>query len=106
VIQIDSFLPEQSGDILEGALAAVDLVEGRVVLEGRASNHELCVRDFAVTFRVLIVAVVDDLLKEDLDATRSGKQIKKYNSPLQKLNRSLLSEGNSKCNSKYFKILL
>jgi hypothetical protein len=44
-------------------------------------------------------------LKEDLDATRSGKQIKKYNSPLQKLNRSLLSEGNSKCNSKYFKAL-
>ncbi len=75
MVQIDSFLPEQPGDILEGALAAVDLVEGRVVLEGRASNHELGVRDFAVTFRVLIVSVVDDLLKEDFDATRSGKQI-------------------------------
>ena len=73
MIEINTFLSEQPRDVFEGAFPAVDLVEGRVVLEGRAGHDELGVGDFAIPLRVFVVAVVYYFLEIDLDGTRSEK---------------------------------
>jgi hypothetical protein len=70
VIEIDSFLPQQFSDIFERLFSSVNLVEWGIVFEGRSRDDEFRVRNFGEPFRVLFVAVVDDLLEEDLDATR------------------------------------
>ena len=76
VIQIDAFLSQQFGDVFERLFASVDLVKGGIVLEGRSRDDEFGVRNFGKPFRVFFIAVVNDLLEEDLDATRSKKVMK------------------------------
>ena len=70
VVKIDARLLQHLGDLFGGRPAAVDLVVRRVVLAARSRHDERRVRDFAITFPVLFVAIVDDLLEEDLHGAR------------------------------------
>jgi len=71
VVEVDALLPQELQDLLDLGPASVDLVVRRVVLEAGSGDDESRVWDFAITFFVLSVAVVDDLLEEDLDGARS-----------------------------------
>ena len=74
MVEIDAFLPEQFDDLLHGRLVAVDLVVGRVVLEAGSGHDEIRVGDVAITFFILVAAVVDDLFEKDLHGARPGMQ--------------------------------